>query len=53
MDTEEIIKLRGKTREIEIRIEAIKNLLVREGIIIAEDLDREFNELMDEVDKNL
>ncbi len=50
MDTEkEIIEYKAKVRKLELQIEAMKKLLYQEGIIIEEDLDRVFNELMKEV----
>ena len=54
MDTKkEIIEIKANARKLELKIEAMKKLLYKEGIIIEEDLNVMFDELMEEVDEKL
>lgn len=43
---EDLMKNKAKLREVEIRLEAIMNLLEKEGILIKQEVEQEFNELI-------
>lgn len=46
---EEVVKNKARLKELEIKFEALINLLEKEGVVIKQEVEQEFNELVKEL----
>ena len=46
---QDVVQNKAKLRELEIKLKALMNLLEKEGVLIKQEVEQEFNELIKEI----